>query len=390
MKHLLERVTLGCDAPFPAEEFNHRIEQLRKELEKRSFDIYLTTGPENIFYLSGQQTPGYYTLQCLCVPTSGDPFLIIRGLEAFNARANCYLEDIVGYMDTEAGGDAVGRVLQERGWKDKRIAIDKNAWYLTANIYQGLEQSLGPLADGAGLVEGLRVVKSALEIESMELAHIATEAGMRAGVKSSLENANENDIAAETMYAMIKHGSEYLGMDPFVVSGYRSGLPHSTWRRRQVEAGDVVIIENAAAYNRYHTALFRTIGIEPVPDLVKSLYAICLEAFESGLAAMRPGNTCADVHNAVQTVIDANDCSERYRKKSGYSLGISFAPDWGEGNILGLNHDIDVELRPGMVFHMPITLREFAVFTVAISETIVITDQGSRVLGDLPRDLYIQ
>ena len=53
MKHLLERVTLGCDAHFPDEEFHHRVEQLRKELHKRSLDIYLTTGPENIFYLSG-------------------------------------------------------------------------------------------------------------------------------------------------------------------------------------------------------------------------------------------------------------------------------------------------------------------------------------------------
>jgi len=389
MKHLLERVTLGCDAPFPAEEFHHHVEQLRKELHKRSLDIYLTTGPENIFYLSGQQTPGYYTLQCLCVPASGDPFLIIRGLEAFNARANCYLEDIVGYMDTEAGGDAVGRVLQERGWKGKRIAIDKNAWYLTANIYQRLEESLGSMEDGAGLVEGLRVVKSELEIKSMELAHVATEAGMKAGVAASQENASENDISAETMHAMIKNGSEYLGMEPLIASGYRSGLPHSTWRRRQVEPGDVVIIENAAAYNRYHTALFRTVAVSPVPPLVKSLYAICLEAFEAGLEAFKPGNTCADVHNAVQSVIDSNDCTERYRKKSGYSLGISFAPDWGEGNILGLNHDINVELRPNMVFHMPITLREYAVFTVAVSESIIVTDQGYRVLGDLPRDLVI-
>ena len=91
------------------------------------------------------------------------------------------------------------------------------------------------------------------------------------------------------------------------------------------------------------------------------------------------------MHNAVQAVIDGHGETERFRKKSGYSLGISFAPDWGEGNILGFNHDVEVELKPGMAFHLPITLRDYAVFTVAVSETIVVTEEGSRVLGGLSR-----
>ena len=57
-------------------------------------------------------------------------------------------------------------------------------------------------------------------------------------------------------------------------------------------------------------------------------------------------------------------------------MGISFAPDWGEGNILSLFRGVDVPLEPGMVFHVPITLREYNKWTVAVSETVMVTEKG--------------
>jgi Xaa-Pro dipeptidase len=39
------------------------------------------------------------------------------------------------------------------------------------------------------------------------------------------------------------------------------------------------------------------------------------------------------------------------------------------------------------VFHVPITLRDYARFTVAVSETVAVTETGSRPLSRLPRDL---
>jgi Xaa-Pro dipeptidase len=41
-----------------------------------------------------------------------------------------------------------------------------------------------------------------------------------------------------------------------------------------------------------------------------------------------------------------------------------------------------------MAFHIPITLREYAKFTVAISDTFVITADGHRGLSRLPRKLH--
>ena len=94
-------------------------------------------------------------------------------------------------------------------------------------------------------------------------------------------------------------------------------------------------------------------------------------------------------HNAAQAVIDKAGYTESFRKRLGYGMGISFAPDWGEGGIIGLNKGVTAELEPGMVFHLPPALRIYGVFTVGVSETIAVTDTGYRQLGTVDRAMIL-
>ena len=243
------------------------------------------------------------------------------------------------------------------------------------------------LLDGSFLIEPLRRIKSRAEFEQIENAGAANDAGMQAGLDAVRIGASENDVAAAIISAAIRAGSEYLGMDPFVTSGPRGGIPHTTWRRRTIETGDVIALETCACYNRYHAALFRNVAAGKIPQRAEDMYKVCLEGLDAAIEKLRPGNTCADVHNACQAVIDKYGFTENYRKRTGYSIGISFAPDWGEGNILSLFHDVDVPLEPGMVFHVPVALRDYAKFTAAVSETVVVTDGAARTLSKLSRDL---
>ncbi|MBI4184098.1 MAG: aminopeptidase P family protein [Proteobacteria bacterium] len=387
MDKLLRAIPSGMEAAFPKKEIDRRVRALQAVLAEKGLDLYLTSGAENIFYLSGQQTPGYYMFQCLGVPAKGKPFLVIRSLETYNARANSYLSDITGYADGTDAADALAGVLAKKGWKGRRVAVDLNAWFLTVNLFGRIGKALGRVEDGSGLVEALRRVKSPLELDAIARAAKANDAGMIAGLEAVAAGRSENDVAAAVMAGMIAAGSEYLGMEPFVTSGPRSGIPHSTWRRRRIRRGDVVILETAACYNRYHAALFRTVAVGRIPAKARDMFRVTEEALAAAIDRLRPGNTCADPHNAAQAVIDRHGYGYAYRKRSGYSIGISFAPDWGEGNILSLYKTVDAELRPGMVFHVPITLREYGKWTVAVSETVAVTKTGNRTLSRIPRDL---
>lgn len=384
---ILKQVPQGAESAFEKAEYDRRLAALRKQMAQKGFDLLLTSGSENIFYLTGQQTPGYYTFQCLGIPLEGEPFLVLRGLEAMNARLKSILNDIEGYADDTHPAVALAGSLKRRGWIGKRVAIDRNSWFLTVNLFERVVEECGKLLDGSWLIEPLRRVKSRAELEQIEKAGVANDAGMRAGLAATRIGVSENDIAADIMAAAVRAGSEYFGMEPFVTSGARGGIPHTTWRRKTIETGDVVALETCGCYNRYHAALFRTVAAGKIPQLAEDMYKVCMEGLDAAIEKLRPGNTCADAHNACQAVIDKHGFTESYRKRTGYSLGISFAPDWGEGNILSLFRDVDIPLEPGMVFHVPVALREYAKFTAAVSETVIVTDGAARTLSKISREL---
>jgi Xaa-Pro dipeptidase len=185
-------------------------------------------------------------------------------------------------------------------------------------------------------------------------------------------------------------GSEAMAMEPLVASGPRSGLPHMTWRRRRLEPGDAVFLELAGSHARYHAALMRSVWIGPPPAEAQRMMDCALRALDAALAAIRPGHPCAAPHAAAQAVIDAAGYGPAFRKRIGYAMGVAFAPDWGEGALLSLFTGQERPIEPGMVFHLPATLRCYGTWTVGASETVIVTASGAEPLSDLPRTLSLR
>lgn len=377
----------GGESAFGAEEYAGRVQRARANLQAAGIDVMIVTGPENIFYLTGQQTPGYYTFQALVLPVDGEPMFIIRQLEYFNFISNTFISDASVYLDGDDPVNFLVSAIENKGWANRRIAIDKRGWFLPITVYEALQARLGTILDGAGQIEQLRAVKSATEIGKLEHAARYVDAGMRAGMAAVRAGASENDLVAAMLQASIAAGSEYMGMEPLVSTGPRSGIPHGTWRRRVMQHGEPAFLEMAASHDRYHAALMRSAWVGEPPKVAIEMEKVCQEALQAALDALRPGEPCEASHFACQAVIDCAGYTDAFKKRTGYSVGISFAPDWGEGAILSLYSGVKTLLQPGMSFHIPPALRIYGEFTVGVSETVVITETGYRVLGTLERPL---
>lgn len=380
-------VTQGQEAAFPKSEFEDRLNRAREGLVRAGIDAMVITGPENIFYLTGQQTPGYYTFQALVLPAEGEVRYVIRQLEYFNFIANTYISNAQVYQDGEDPIAVLMNVIQSAGLAGRRVAIDKRGWFLPIQTYEALQSALGDVLDGAGIIESLRAVKSPLEIQKLELAASYVDAGMIAGLAAVRPGASDNDLVAVMMEAAIRAGSEYMGMEPLVSTGRRTGVPHGTWRRTKLSANDPAFLEMAAVHDRYHAVLMRSAWVGPVPREAEDMLQVCQDGLAAALDTIKPGVACEVPHLACQKIIDAAGYTENFRKRLGYSVGIAFAPDWGEGAIMSLNAGVKTELQPGMTFHVPPALRIYGQFTVGVSETIVVTETGWRQLSKLPRDM---
>lgn len=379
----------GIEAAFPATEFAGRLARAQEALESRGLDAALFTGPENIFYLTGQQTPGYYTFQCLLLPARGEPVFLLRQLEVTNFLRNTFLEEYQAYGDGARPAELVVDALRRRDLVGKRVAIEKGGWFLPIAFYEALSAVLPHLDDATGIIEKMRRVKSPGEIAKIEESVRQADAGIRAGIAAVRLGATENDIVAAMMHDAITAGAEYMGMEPLVSSGPRSGVPHATWRRRKLEMGDAVFMEMSGCFDRYHSGVMRTAWLGEPPPLARDLEQVVLAALDAAIGAAKPGASCAAPHLAAQKIIDEAGMTERYRKRTGYSLGIAFAPDWGEWQVASLHDSVDLPLEPGMCFHVPTALREYGTFTVGISESICITETGARILGSTPRTIRV-
>src|SRR5690606_25838238 len=205
----------------------------------------------------------------------------------------------------------------------------RNGWFFTATQIDRVFALMPDTEwiDASGLIERCRVVKSDAEIERIAMAARTTEAGMRAGIEAVRAGANEDEVAAELFAALIRAGSEWPSIVPFVASGERGAIGHATWNHRVLVPGDSVFLEVAGCRARYHAPMLRTVMVgEPDQAMVQAFVAV-QAAFDAALAAIRPGVVAGDVDQLARQVIAEYGFGGNQASWVAYSVGIAVPPD---------------------------------------------------------------
>lgn len=380
------------DLVFPMAEFERRVRELRQHMVEKGVDVMMTTTPENICYLTGFESPGHYYFQALIVPLEGEPVMVPRRLEDSGVEALTWVAVRRPYEDFQDPIEKVKATLEEFNLHQKRIGYEKACWFFTAAQQEKLFAACpaATFVDCSGTVEAGRLIKSDAEIALMRRAAKTAAAGMAAGVEAVAAGATENDVAAEIHYAMIKAGSEWPSIAPFVASGYRGAIGHATWAGRTIEPGDIVMLEIGGCIKRYHAAIMRT-GFVGEPDArVREAEEVVKTAVTAMLETIKPGVTAHEADAAGRQVIANSTFGGEQGSRSAYSIGIGLPPDWGEGQILSMQPGEQRVLQPNMTFHMLPWVQVPGEGGISFSETIRVTADGCEVLTDFKRELFVK
>src|SRR5439155_7789907 len=220
----------GKGLMFSVDEFQQRLARTRERLSERGVAGMLVHTPENIYYLSGYHTPGYYTYQTLLVPTdpATSPTMVLRRLEESNVRESSWIDTRRVYTDTEDPIEATAAVVRESGLDRRTLGIEKSAWFLTVADLERLQGLLPGVTfvDGSGVVEQGRVIKSPAEIAYIRKGARAAEAAMRAGLDATAAGKSEDEVAAEIYRAAILAGCEYTSLPQLIEAGCPTRIPH--------------------------------------------------------------------------------------------------------------------------------------------------------------------
>ncbi len=244
-----------------------------------------------------------------------------------------------------------------RLWDRGRIGVEKDNYYFSATAYESLTTHLpnAQLLDATGLVNWCRAVKSDQELAYMYRAARIVENMHRVAFDMIEPGLPKHHLVAEINRQAVlgheDHFGDYTAIVPLLPSGSDASAPHLTWDDRPFKKGEGTFFEIAGAHRRYHCPLSRTIflGGEPDDKFKRADEALTL-GLEAGLEVARPGNTCADIANALNQVLDKAGFS-REGARCGYPIGLSYPPDWGGERTMSLRDTDKTVLKEGMTFH---------------------------------------
>jgi Xaa-Pro aminopeptidase len=162
------------------------------------------------------------------------------------------------------------------------------------------------IADATKLLTDLRIVKTPYErntlIKSLEISSEAQMAGMRAAAPG----AYEYEVKAAIEAVFRRRGAVSWSYPSIVGSGPNATILHYPDADRQMQAGDLLLVDAACNYQYLSGDITRTYPVGGTfTPLQKDIYQIVLRAQEEAIKAARPGVSLQDVHKKTVEVIKA-------------------------------------------------------------------------------------
>ena len=378
---------------FSPEEFVRRYDTIQAAMARDGLDALLIRGPENITYFTGYETPGYYKYHCVVVPKDGEPVFVVRDFEWINTPEFAWSTRIAKVFDWDHPPSVTVNALRQLGLGEgKRIGVEKHGFFYTVDEHETLVRDLpaNEYVDATLILWDARMVKSAEEIAMMKRSAALVDLAMQAGWDATRPGASADEISGIVNKTLFESGGEYMGLPPFVLAGERSCLPHQTGGANRLANDDLMYFEISASKRRYTAALMRTIFVgDPKDEWVRAAEA-CIGAVDAAMETIRPGATPHEADTAARAVTQKAGFGEYHRNRLGYSIGVSYPPDWGEGEIISLRQDEHRKLVPGMTFHMPPLCLKYREYGIGFSESVVVTQTGCERLSNMPRAVVIK
>jgi Xaa-Pro aminopeptidase len=232
------------------------------------------------------------------------------------------------------------------------------------------------ILDATPIVWGLRQVKTPYERAVLQRSTNVSADAHRAAMRAARPGRYEYEVQAELERVYEQRGAPSWGYPSIVGSGPNATILHYDSSRRQMQAGELLLIDAAAFYEGMTADITRAWPVSGKYSKEQAeLWRLVLAAQEAGMKAAVAGNRTSDVEKAAEDVVAAgllklgliSDATKK-QQRTWYTHGICH---W-----IGLDvHDVGDyrrPLEPGMAF--------------VIEPGLYIREQALEALEDTPEN----
>jgi len=222
------------------------------------------------------------------------------------------------------------------------------------------------LTRASDVVRDLRIRKDASELAELRKAARQVDEVIPAAIALCRPGRTEAEIDEDLRAALLRRDPQSAVAFTIIASGENSALPHHETARRQVQRGDVVILDygtrgslrfdgpngsDSSHLYGYLSDITVTCSVgEPSDPEVRKVYRIVWEAQQAAIRAVRPGVTCEQVDHAARSVIEAAGYGPFFLHRTGHGLGLSGhePPFIRSGNKEVLEEGMVFSIEPGI------------------------------------------
>ena len=348
----------------------NRLSQLREKLVQQEIDAIFVSQSDNRRYLSGFDGSAGY--------------LLITGKDAIIATDFRYIEQVKqqspDYRVFQISGDMANwfpeLVADLRGRK-----LGFELQHMSLAMYRQVGDIIKRVAPPPrlvpleGLVESLRAIKEAEEIEAIAQAADISDGAFRHVEENMKAGMSEIEIAWEVERFMREHGSQAVPFDVIVASGPNAALPHARPSERAIQEGEPVLMDIGARVHGYASDLTRTICLGEPDNDFRKVYDIVLGAQLAALELIKEGMTGEQADNLARTIIAETGYAEAFGHALGHGIGLVAheSPRLGPGS--------NEKLASGMVFTIEPGIYLPGWGGVRIEDLVVLENGNLRVLS---------
>lgn len=350
-----------------------KLTKLRQQLEQQKVDALLVTNPFNRRYLTG------FTGTAGVVLVSQKDAVFITDFR-YTEQAE---KEIEGYRIVQHTKTIIEEVADQlKAMNVQTVGFEKDdlSFALYELYNKAIEAELKPVS---GIVEDLRIVKTADEIAVLKQAANIADAAFEHIIKFIKPGITELDVSNELEFFMRKQGATSSSFSIIVASGLRSALPHGVATDKVIESGDFVTMDYGALYNGYISDITRTVAVGEPSEKLKEIYDVTLKAQELAVAKIKAGMTGIEADAIARDYIAAHGYGEAFGHSTGHGIGLEVheAP--------GLSFKSSTVLEPNMVVTVEPGIYLPEIGGVRIEDDIIITEDGNERLTFATKELLI-
>ena len=350
-----------------------RLEAVQAKVAERELDALLVSNLVNVRWLTGF--------------TGSNAAAVVGSATSRFVTDFRYLTQAAAQLDPiwerEIETDLLKRVVA--GLPDGPLRLGFDDAHLTVRQHSQLGELVAErdveLVAAGGIVEALRAVKDAAEIERIRAAARLADEAFEEVVGGGIVGRTERDVALDLEIAMRRRGAESASFPPIIAAAEHGALPHAVPRDVPIPAGTLVVIDWGAQLDGYASDCTRTVATGELDPRDRAVYDTVLAAQEAALAAVAPGPTGQEVDAVARAIIDEAGHGEHFGHGLGHGVGMEVheGPRLSKLGKEALAAGNIVTVEPGIYVPGAVGVR--------IEDLVAVTADGHEVLSGLPKAL---